>query len=135
MLAGKELLDTFLKLAPYLPMIMGMEDSAIIWATDTEKYTYVMAPPPKDEWRNLALKAGEKIKSGVGPVVLKTKQPYHGVISSEVFGIPLRASAYPLIEGDEVIGVVGISFGITTEDTVAKLSTDLANLCMKLKYK
>lgn len=135
MLTGKELLETFLKIAPYLPKIMGMEDNVIIWATDREKYTYVSKPPKTGDWQALDLKVGDKIKAGVGPVVIKTKQPYHGSIAGEVFGVPLRASAYPVIENDEVIGVVGITFGLSLEDKIAQATAELSNLCMKLKYR
>lgn len=134
MLAGKKLLNSFLQLAPQIPSILGMEDNTVVWATDTEKYTFVLYPST-EAWKSFDLKVGERIRAGVGPVVLKTRNPYHAMIPREVFGIPLRASAYPLIEGDQVIGVVGISFGLDAEDTVSQLASELATKCMQLKFK
>ena len=134
MLAGKQLLEAFLLLAPQIPSILGMEDNTVVWATDTERYIFVLAPTT-EAWKEFDLKAGEKIRAGVGPVVLNTKNAYHAMSPREVFGIPLRAAAYPLLEGDRIIGVVGISFGLDAEETVATLAGELATRCMQLKYK
>lgn len=134
MLEGKELRDAFLLLAPYIPKIMGMEDNVVIWATDTEKYIYVLSPNT-EPWKNFDLKAGERIRAGVGPVVLNTKQAYHAMIPGEVFGMPLRAAAFPLLEQDEIIGVVGISIGLHAEEQVSQVAADLSRMCMQLKFK
>lgn len=134
MLTGIKLLDSFLELAPLLPSIMGMEDNTVVWATDTERYIYILAPKV-ESWKSFDLKVGETIRAGVGPVVLNTKKPYHAMIPREVFGIPLRASAYPVFEGNQVIGVVGISFGLEAEDAVSQIASELATRCMQLKYK
>lgn len=134
MLAGKKLLEAFLQLAPQIPTIMGMEENTVVWATDTEKYIFVLSPKT-ETWKDFDLTAGERIRSGVGPVVLSTKRPYHGMIPRDVFGVPLRAAAYPLLEGDTIIGVVGISFGLDAEDQVSQLANELASKCMQLKFK
>ena len=134
MLAGKKLLEAFLLLAPTIPAILGMEDNTVVWATDTERYIFVLAPTT-EAWKSFDLKAGEKIRAGVGPVVLNTKNPYHAMIPREVFGIPLRAAAYPVLEGEQILGVIGISFGLNAEETVSRLAGELATRCMQLKYK
>ena len=134
MLSGKMLLAAFLQLAPQIPAIMGMEENTVVWATDTEKYILVISPKT-EAWKSFDLMAGERIRSGVGPVVLSTKQPYHAMIPRDVFGVPLRAAAYPLLEGDEIIGVVGITFGLDAEDQVAQMANELASKCMQLKFK
>ena len=133
-MSGKKLLEAFLQLAPHIPAILGMEENTVVWATDTEKYTLVLSPKT-EPWKSFDLRVGEKIRAGVGPVVLSTKSPYHAMIPREVFGIPLRAAAFPLIEGDQTIGVVGISFGLEAEDHVSQLANELATKCMQLKFK
>ncbi len=131
---GKELLETFMKIVPCLPQIMGMEDNVVIWATDREKYTY-MSVPQTSKWNDFNTKAGDKIRAGVGPVVLSTKKPYHGVIPSEVFGITLKAAAYPIIEGDEILGVIGITFGMQEEDNISEMAAELSRMCIQFKYR
>jgi len=134
LLSGRKLLEAFLQLAPQIPAILGMEENTVVWATDTEKYIFVLSPKT-DAWKAFDLTAGERIRSGVGPVVLSTKRPYHGMIPRDVFGVPLRAAAYPLLEGEQIIGVVGISFGLEAEDQVSQLANELASKCMQLKFK
>lgn len=134
MLSGKNLLEAFLQLAPNIPAIVGMEENTVVWATDTERYTFVLCPTT-ESWKSFDLRVGEKIRSGVGPVVLSTKSPYHAMIPREVFGIPLRAAAFPLLEGDQIIGVIGISFGLEAEEHVSQLANELASKCMQLKFK
>jgi len=134
LLAGKKLLEAFLQLAPQIPAILGMEENTVVWATDTEKYIFVLSPKT-EAWKSFDLMVGERIRAGVGPVVLSTKRPYHAMIPRDVFGMPLRAAAYPLLEGDTIVGVVGISFGLDAEDQVSQLAHELASKCMQLKFK
>ena len=131
---GKKLLQNFLEIAPLLPKILGMEDNVIIWATDKKKYIY-MDYPNSEEWESFNTKVGDDIRAGVGPVVLKTKKPYHAVIPAEVFGKCIRAAAYPVIEDDEILGVVGISFGLEFETEISKIASELSKMCAQLKYK
>lgn len=131
---GKELLENFLQIAPLLPKILGMEDNVVVWATNTVKYTYMSAPHTED-WKDFTVKAGDNIMAGVGPVVLSTKKPYHAVIPKEVFGVPLRAAAYPIFEDDEIIGVIGISFGLEFETKISEIASQLSKMCMQLKYR
>ncbi len=130
---GKRLLDHFIEIAPLLPRIMNMENNVVVWATDSEKYT-LMIVPKTVEWKDFNTKEGDPIRAGIGPVVMKTKKPSHAIIPSEVFGVPLRASAYPIIEKDEVIGVIGISFGVSKEKQVSDMASKLANICAQLYY-
>lgn len=131
---GKKILELFFQIGPFLPKIMDMEDNVIIWATDTEKYTMMNVPKTK-EWESFNTKVGDPIRAGIGPVVIKTKKYCHAVIPKEVFGITIRAAAYPIIEDDEVIGVIGISFGLDNEKNILDLASQLSNMCAKLYYK
>jgi len=131
---GKQLLNLFMKLGPKLPEIMDMESNVIVWATDKEEYTMMHVPQTK-EWEAFQAKTGEPIRAGIGPVVIKNKKACHAVIPSDVFGIPIRAAGYPIIENDEVIGVIGISFGLSLEKNIADLSTELSKLCTQFLYK
>jgi len=131
---GKKLLELFFQLAPMLPKILDMEDNMIVWATDKEKYT-LMITPKTSEWAAFNTKEGDNIRAGIGPVVMKTKKASHAVIPADVFGIPIRASAYPIIENGEVLGVVGISLGVNTEKDISEMAANLANMCAKLYYR
>jgi hypothetical protein len=131
---GKKLYDLFIQLGPMLPKILDMEDNVLIWATDKEKYTF-MITPKTSEWSVLNIKEGDYIRAGqVGPVVMKTKKAAHATIPADVFGLPIRASAYPIIENGEVLGVVGISFGVNTEKDISEVAANLSNMCAKLYY-
>jgi hypothetical protein len=131
---GKELLDLFMKIGPTLPKIMDMENNVIIWTTDKEKYT-MMIVPQTNEWQAFNTKVGDAIRAGIGPIVMKTQKPSHAVIPSDVFGVPIRASAYPIIEDGEVIGVVGISFSVNHEKEISDMASKLSNMCAHLYYK
>jgi len=131
---GKKLLELFLQIGPMLPKILDMEENMIIWATDKEKYT-LMITPKTSEWAAFNTKEGDYIRAGIGPVVMKTKKASHAVIPADVFGIPIRASAYPIIENEEVLGVVGISLGVNMEKDISEIAAKLSNMCAQLYYR
>jgi len=131
---GKKLLELYLHIGPMLPKIMNMEDNVIIWATDTKKYILMHTPNSK-EWECFNAKVGEPIRAGIGPIVLKTQKSCHAVIPEDVFGKPIRASAYPIIENNEILGVIGISFGMEFQKNIAEIASQLSKMSTQLYYK
>jgi hypothetical protein len=70
---GKKLLELFLQLGPMLPKILDMEDNVIIWATDKEKIHFDDYTKTS-QWAAFNTKAGDTIRAGIGPVVMKPKK-------------------------------------------------------------
>jgi hypothetical protein len=94
---GKKLLELFSATGTHAAEDSGYGRQCNYLATDKEKYT-LMITPKTSQWAAFNTKAGRHHRAGIGPVVMKTKKVSHAVIPADVFGIPIRASAYPIIE-------------------------------------
>lgn len=101
---GNDLLDTFVKILPFLREIINND----IWAglVDCEKYIAV------DEAQsfNLNIHVGDPIKQGSGIyIALKDKKTQVTNVPAEVWGIPIKVLGIPVFnEDDTVVGGIAI---------------------------
>lgn len=116
-----ELLESIFKAAPFFAQLCQEEDIALAIA-DKEKLIFYSP----DRSNPLDVKPGSLISKGQGiEVAMTTRQMVVKSIPKEVFGIPSRTIAIPVInENDEVVGA--IAFGVSLARQ-SKLS-DLAEL-------
>lgn len=101
---GNDLLDTFVKVLPYLREIINND----IWVgiVDCEKYIAV------DDARsfNLNIHAGDPIKPGSGIyIALKDRKPQITNLPADVWGIPVKVLGIPIFnDNDEILGGIAI---------------------------
>ncbi|WP_309304350.1 methyl-accepting chemotaxis protein [Paenibacillus taichungensis] len=116
-----ELLESIFKAAPFFAQLCQEEDIALAIA-DKEKMIFYSP----DRSNPLDVKPGSMISKGQGiEMAMTTRQMVIKSIPKEVFGIPSRTIAIPIIdESDEVVGA--IAFGVSLARQ-SKLS-DLAEL-------
>lgn len=116
-----ELVESIFKAAPFFAQLCQEEDIALAIA-DKEKLIFYSP----DRSNPLDVKPGSLISKGQGiEIAMTTRQMVIKSIPKEVFGIPSRTIAIPVIdEDDEVVGA--IAFGVSLARQ-SKLS-DLAEL-------
>ncbi|PIH55859.1 methyl-accepting chemotaxis protein [Paenibacillus sp. LK1] len=116
-----EIMESVLKAAPFFAQLCQEEDIALAIA---DKERLIFYSPDRSNPRDV--KPGSLISKGQGiEVAMTTRQMVIKLIPKEVFGIPSRTIAIPVIdEDDEVVGA--IAFGVSL-GRQSKLS-DLAEL-------
>lgn len=96
-----EILEAFLKVAPYLPVFF--DDTASIAITDTEKFIINQICP------SLPIKAdpGTLIpEGGAAYRAIKTGEIVISEVPKEVYGVPFRSYAMPVKQDGNVVGCV-----------------------------
>ncbi|MZP31309.1 hypothetical protein GTO91_16500 [Heliobacterium undosum] len=121
MIKGKDLVDAFITIGPYLSRIISKD--MMFCVTDREKF--------------LAYFPGEiiDVKQNTGATVPKedpihlamdTKQVIVGVVPREAYGFPFKATVTPILDDDEnVIGCIGVGLSMETEDRSIHLSNEI----------
>lgn len=121
MLEGKELLEHFIAIGPYLKEVYGKD--VMVGVTDREKF--------------LAYYPGEKIDVGaeIGQIVpqedpiikaMEIKQNIITNVPKEAYGFPFKSSSTPILENGEAIGCIGIAVSMEQEVKVLEVA-DILN--------
>ncbi len=107
---GKDLLDCFVKIAPYLNELFPQD--ILVAVSNTEEYLAYQS----GESFHIGLHVGDKIKAGSSAsIALKERKKEVMTVPKEVFGIPYKTMTEPIFseEGD-VIGSVAVA--VSTEN-------------------
>jgi len=126
-ISGSEILDSFGKLLPYLPLFF--EEDVSLAITDREKF--LIQQDGKDLIFNN--KPGDPIPEGGGVIVaLRTGIAQVKNVSKEVYGIPFRSYAIPLKEGNNVVGVVVLAKSFEKKNEVMSIVTNLSTAIQQI---
>ncbi len=120
--SAEEILDSFTVLAPYLNEIF-IEDVGVSVIKEGYYTSYV---PGKSF--DLKVKAGEPMQGKVSEQCMETGKKVIRKITKEqsAFGIPYIACAYPLKNGNRVIGCVITTQAVDSQEKIQHISNDLA---------
>lgn len=120
--SGIEMIEMFCKLAPYMNDIIP-GDIGVIVIQDGHYVCYV---PASD--LHLGLKIGDPVNPGASKQCIETGKPVSRLITKEksAYGIAYVASAYPVKDGDKVIGCITINQSVTAMDTMNSISAEVA---------
>ena len=121
-LAGNEILEMFMKVAPYLNNAMAVDVGIAI--THGDKYTAYIPGATLD----LKTPVGTVIKTGVTKLALETGERVVKVTTSDTSPLHLSyvACAMPIKEGDKVIGCVTTTQSISALEKVSNTSNEMA---------
>ena len=121
-LAGNEILEMFMKVAPYLNNAMAVDVGIAI--THGDKFTAYIPGATLD----LKTPVGTVIKTGVTKLALETGERVVKVTTSDTSPLHLSyvACAMPIKEGDKVIGCVTTTQSISALEKVSNTSNEMA---------
>lgn len=121
-MTGSEMIEIFCKIAPYLNDIIPGD----IGVTVVKDGRYVCYAPASD--LDLRTKPGEPINSGVGKQCIDTGRQLSRIVPKDksAYGIAYAANAYPLRDGDKVIGCITITQSIVAMDRMNGMSSEVA---------
>lgn len=114
-----EVLESILQAAPFFAQLCREEDIALAIA-DKEKLIFYSP----DRSNPLDVKPGSLISKGQGiEVAMSTRQMVIRPIPKEVFGIPSRTIAIPVIdEKDEVVGAIAFGVSLARQSKLSELA-------------
>ncbi|MEA4826602.1 MAG: methyl-accepting chemotaxis protein [Clostridium sp.] len=117
-----EIFDAFHKLIPYLKIFF--EEETIFGINNTE---YCLALV-NDTSIPMKANAGDKLTPGSAAYrAIRDKQVVNGVVSKEVYGIPLKSISIPIKENNgEVVGNIAIAKSLKKQEEVSDLSKNLS---------
>jgi uncharacterized protein YukE len=121
--------QAFEKLLDVLPILLGEE--AILFSTDTERFTAMHTP---SNFTNYRAKIGDSLARGSGgQVCVETGSLVDRIIPKEVYGMPFRTIALPVIEDGSTVGCIAIARSrerqtkvIEIADTLSAISEEVA---------
>lgn len=121
-LTGSEIIDMFCKLAPYLNDIIP-GDIGVTIVKDGKYICYVPA-----ETLNLGTQVGSPVLSGAGKQCIDTGRQVSRLIPKEQspYGVAYAASAYPVKDGDKVVGCITITQSVAAMDQMNTISSEVA---------
>ncbi|VBB08327.1 Hypothetical protein LUCI_3671 [Lucifera butyrica] len=121
-LAGAEVLEMMLKLAPYYNEFLAV-DVGISITVDGKYAAYV---PGKHF--DLKTPVGQPVLSGATKQAIETGKRTARIISREksAFGIPYVACATPVKDGDQVVGCITTTQSINSMEKVSRTADELA---------
>ena len=118
-----KLVNAFDSFAPVVADLLP--EGGFMWVTDKEKF---VKRQPSQKFDMPELQVGTPVRVGsTADEAIKQNKPVHEEIDSAVYGYPVIAASYPLI--DEETGEVVASFGISIP---RKLANDLKNIANSL---
>ncbi|MFJ7738808.1 methyl-accepting chemotaxis protein [Lysinibacillus sp. NPDC097287] len=117
-----EILDAFIKVAPYLKRLL--QDDITIGIYDTEK---LIINVPGDTF-NLNVNPGDPLVRGdVITDAIKMKKDTAMVIPKELFGFPLVARAIPILDDSgKVVGGIGIGTSLESANQLSEVAESLS---------
>jgi hypothetical protein len=127
--SGKEILKCFYNLAPFLNEIISADIGVTIYEGDT----CILYVPSKR--LNLNVRPGDKAPpGGATQTCIREKRKIVREFTKDTthFGIPHIAIAYPVMEQDQVVGVVVTSETTDTLDIIRETSNHLENASINL---
>jgi len=121
--------QAFELLLDVLPILLGEE--AILFSTDTERFTSMYTPK---EFTNYEAKVGDVLAPGSGgKVCVETGSLVDRLIPKDVYGMPFRTIALPIVEEGSTIGCIAIARSrekqtkiIEIADTLSAISEEVA---------
>jgi prefoldin subunit 5 len=121
-LTGSELIEMFLKIAPYINNIVAV-DVGISISCD-EKYVLYLPGNKLD----LKTPVGQPVLAGATKQALERGRRVTRIVSREksALGVPYAACAMPFKDGDRVVGCVTTTQSVDSMDTVATSASNLA---------
>lgn len=120
MLEGKQLLEQFIAVGPYLKEVFGRD--AMVCVTDREKF---LAYYPGEKI-DVGVKIGQKVPKE-DPIIkaMEIKENIITTVPKEVYGIPFRAFTTPILENGNVIGCIGVAVNMEQEVKVSEVAETL----------
>lgn len=121
-LTGTELLDMFCKIAPWLNEIIP-GDIGVLVIKDGRYICY----EPADSLK-LDIKIGNPVNPGASKQCIETGMPVSRIISKEksAYGIAYIVSAYPIKDGDTLVGCITINQSIAQMEQLNSISGEVA---------
>lgn len=121
-ITGTEMLDMFCKLSPYMNDIIP-GDIGVLVIKDGRYSCYV----PADNLK-LDIKIGSPVNPGASKQCLETGLPVSRIISKEksAYGIAYIVSAYPVKDGDTLVGCITINQSVAQMEQLTSVSTEVA---------
>lgn len=111
--AGMDLLESFIKIAPYLHMLFNSD--VYVTVTDTEK---ILVHEPAKSF-SIGIKSGGLLREGVvARQAMKEKAVKSAQIGKEFFGVPYKAIALPVFDEDEEDVIGSVIVGTSVDDTL-----------------
>ena len=112
-----------------LPILLGEE--VILFSTDKEKFTSMYTPKEFNEYK---AKVGDALAPGSGgQVCVETGNMVDRLIPKEVYGMPFRTIALPVVEDGNIVGCIAIARCrerqtkvIEIADTLSAISEEVA---------
>lgn len=114
---GRELLEAFAKVAPYIKDIYPQD--LVMGVVDTERYLAY----ERGETFDLGIKVGDPVKPGSAvDKAMKSKDKVVVLLSKEVWGIPVRALAVPVFdEMDNPIGAIAAIISLENQNKLQEI--------------
>jgi septal ring factor EnvC (AmiA/AmiB activator) len=121
-IAGTEMLEMFCKMAPYMNEIIP-GDIGVLVIKDGRYICYV----PADNLK-LDIKIGNPVNPGASKQCIETGLPVSRIISKEnsAYGIAYIVSAYPVKDGDTLVGCITINQSIAQVEQLNSISSEVA---------
>lgn len=105
-----------------LPRLMGEE--AVLFSTDTEQFTSMYTPK---EFTTYTAKVGDALAPGSGGrVCVDTGNPVDKLVPKEVYGMPFRTIALPVVDEGKTVGCVAIARGRGVQSKVSEIADTLS---------
>ena len=119
---GSEMIEMFCKLAPFLNDIIPGD----IGITVVKDGKYVCYVPSSD--LNLGTRIGDPVNSGAGKQCIDTGRPVSRIVPKDksAYGMAYAASAYPLKDGNQVVGCITITQSVAAMDRMNSMSSEVA---------
>lgn len=117
-----ELMQSFYNLMPYFKYYFDAE--LIFTISNTENFLLV------EDSTNLkmASKKGDKIPKGcAADVCLREKKAISLIVPKEVFGVPLKNMAVPVLENGKIVGTMVIGMSIEKKEKISNMSNALSD--------
>ncbi|MDU4959685.1 MAG: methyl-accepting chemotaxis protein [Sporomusaceae bacterium] len=119
---GSEMLDMFCKMAPHMNDIIP-GDIGVLVIRDGR---YICYQPAENLRLNIAI--GSPVNAGASKQCLETGLPVSRVISKEksAYGVAYIVSAYPVKDGDTVVGCITINQSVAQMEQLSSVSNEVA---------
>lgn len=105
-----------------IPKIMGEE--AVLFSTDREQFTSMYTPK---EFKTYTAKVGDPLAPGSGGrVCVETGNIVDKLVPKEVYGMPFRTIALPVVDDGKTIGCVAIARSRETQSEVNDIADTLS---------
>lgn len=120
-ISDNELMQSFYNLIPYFEHFLGCD--LIFTISNTEKFLLVK----DNEKLKMASKTGDTIPKGcAADVCLYKKEKVYVSVPENVFGVPLKTMAVPVVVDGKVEGTIVIGMSTERQDKITSLASSLA---------